>query len=66
MGYTSAPSVCPPHHWLIVETAVDRQQWTCQRCEARQEHDTLAPPTWHGGPSWSLPKKLQRLQDPGD
>jgi hypothetical protein len=60
MRDTSAPIVCPPHHWLIVETAGDRQQWTCQRCEARQEHDASVPPTRrHAGVPWSVQRRLQ-------
>jgi len=63
MRDTSAPFACPPHHWLIVEVGDGRQRWTCQRCEARQERDAIAPPPWHGGQPWSLPKRLSPPSD---
>jgi hypothetical protein len=59
----TAPVVCPPHHWLIVAIGTDRQQWTCQRCEARQEHDAAVLYRWPGGRPTGLPKKLKH---PGD
>jgi len=63
MRDTSAPVACPPHHWLIVDAGAGRQQWTCQRCGARQEHAALAPPTWHAGPPMRLPKRLSPPSD---
>jgi hypothetical protein len=44
----TAPVVCPPHHWLIVNTPGDRQEWTCQRCGALQDHDAAVAYRWPG------------------
>jgi hypothetical protein len=31
---------CPPHHWVIANTATDQglvERWACQRCDATRE-----------------------------
>ena len=36
----TAPGGCPPHHWLIANSATEQgmvERWSCQRCDATRE-----------------------------